>query len=996
MTNSDDGGIVERDLTQRGRRWGVYLLGIAAVVAVVVVTLLPTIALRIALRELNEEGRKVGVEDVRRENITDGASALSTLQHVDILVRVAPDVLQTVMVEGAAATAGTLPVTLSEIKVTTGEQLVEISASVSGKIAGNIELRGKISGVLAPSFAGGSLVLRPALTHFELTDLKLPGWHWVPGSIVRLANPAIATMLTSINGALPVYTVILLPASTPATTVKVGTRNVQIPALEPRTPALMVADDGVTAIVQVLPEPGNPPIEPATAEISFENYRNRFEARTAITFPNFKEIPSGVHLADKMLDEIFGAFRAPVAFTDVARAATAANAQVLNDMRGPDVVLFISGDEAIRLIGSGIAKALKDIHDDRFKVHDVVPRLQDGLLLVEGSVDANIPPIEGQRVFTNWRLTVAAALSGEPGSRAVRVVPRVAALRLEEVNIVGNGMDALRLVSVVNNLLESLIATVNKALPTVPIDIPILATDEVELKPFSAAGTEVHVEPEKFTPPAVGFDRIVVHLSERGLWILSDISTPGLASRDTIGTAIKNPLQTSASKLEAAITTMVRQRYGDLPQEPVYGLASWRRFAEIFNVAWTALQPRGTVKLDTGTQQLPSQGINLMDYGHFTCGRDSCELAHCEQRSCQFEGCSRSGCDSSCPSISLPGVCTNNPWPLKGRTCIGGGSVEEPGCVVRRQACNSAADLAYGTCQAQANARKASCDAAAVAEKAACDTKANADVLACNAREEAKVALCNTKLVLTNGLAEISGVGAIGGDARVRVDMDVDVRALSLDPSLPGGTFAPVINGSITGNLGLDWKPYDIIGHILVCPIRGKVFVEDTLTFSNSQPAVRLALLGEGEVKADDDPATVDLGLRTAPFRVPVTLSHGLLNALYTQNPQIAVTCPVAGSLLVPGLILSGEFSAISENDIAKLLAATDTVGSVMVFASGDGNVRAGMGVLFGGSFSIPVGEQVIPFRIREQKLLLFDQQYSLRPMLKGGNFRFVARKSTP
>ena len=127
---------------------------------------------------------------------------------------------------------------------------------------------------------------------------------------------------------------------------------------------------------------------------------------------------------------------------------------------------------------------------------------------------------------------------------------------------------------------------------------------------------------------------------------------------------------------------------------------------------------------------------------------------------------------------------------------------------------------------------------AAGTSKAACDVAANGKQLACNSAAELRIGACEAKRGLTNGAAEVSGVGAIGGEARVNGALTMDVRRLSLNEERPGVTFAPMIDGKVTGKIDLDWVPYDIIGHVFVCPTRGRVPAQTTASFSRAQPVV--------------------------------------------------------------------------------------------------------------------------------------------------------------
>ncbi|MBX5206841.1 hypothetical protein [Rhizobium sp. NZLR11] len=952
--------------------WG--YTGAAIVVVGLAFLILPAVILNMALKELNKAGIERTVEDIRRGAIAAGVTSLSTMPQPDTLLRLQADDLQRLVDASISVADKTIPVKLTGLTVGPDNQVIGIAAKVDGRLDDGTELTGTVNGAATLSFVDGDLLLQPAFDRITLNTIKVPGWNWLPGQIVGIANPAIAQMLARINGALPPQTVKFLPPATEAKTVRVGDVDIVIPAIVPTTPAVLIATDGIVAVSQLLPSEKADAPSGDTGDLAFEAYRRMFLKRIEPQFPAPVTKTTGLHFADRLLDGILGGYRAPADVEPVVNAAAAANSQVLNDVRGPDVVVFLSGDQFVKTAGDALASALKKQPAGEVTWKDVKPKLIDGAIQVEAIADARIPIGDGRTLVSSWRVVVVAVPNAVPGKKEIRIVPRIGAVQLLTIDIGDNTLDVAQLVPLVNQVADTLKNTVNSVLPAIPVNLPVLAPQEVELKPSDADGLQVRFTPERFSPSAITVDRVVASIGPRGFWLLGDVSNT--ATGDTRPNRVSMPIpeQTTPQDIEKAAVKLVGDRYGPSPTEPIFGFVSWGRFAEIFNADWARLHPQAGLTFDTGTQPMETQRINLMDYARFECHRKHCEQARCEQRSCSFSGCSRNGCNPSCPSVNL--------WV---------GSVEEPGCVIRRQACNTAADIAYGSCQAGANAEKAGCDASAVADKAACDIKSNADLLACNAGAETEMALCGAKKLLTNGLAEISGVGAIGGDSRIRATAQIDAAGLQLDTAKPGGVLNSTITGSVTGNIGLDWTPYDIAGHLLVCPVRGKIFVEDTAHFQNPARPVTLSILGEGQVPADEDPLTVDLAVKIAGFRIPVTLDHGLLNALYAQNPQIAVTCPVASSLLVPGLVMGGSFRAISENDLAKALAGPTPSLAVSLFVNANDDVKAGMGVLFGGSFSIPVEEQIIPVKIKQESLDIFGTEYRFKPSIANDNFRLVS-----
>jgi hypothetical protein len=131
------------------------------------------------------------------------------------------------------------------------------------------------------------------------------------------------------------------------------------------------------------------------------------------------------------------------------------------------------------------------------------------------------------------------------------------------------------------------------------------------------------------------------------------------------------------------------------------------------------------------------------------------------------------------------------------------------------------------------------------------------------------------------------------------------------------------------------------------------------------------------------------MSIRIEGFRVPVRLEPGLLPALLAQNPQLLITCGPSASLLVPGLLVGGTFRAISENQLAAALATVSVPTAVLLYASQNEEIRAAMGVLFGGNFSVPVDPVNFEVPVPDQLLDFPGRKLMLRPSLDRGAFRF-------
>lgn len=950
----------------------VALVGIVMLIGAVWVA--ASLMLKSAIKDLNASGKKVTAEHVRAKSLEENANALAAINQGDLLL-----LLPTTHIKESVIAVLTLanaslrtPLKTSDTDLTTSDQVVTFSTRIDGKDPkSGIEIKGRLHGVVGTGFVNNDCIVRPAAERIELEEVKIPGWNWFPGQIVRVLNPVIARFIEEINGAIQPAPMAALPPPSPAQKVKLGSKDVDLPAVTVLPPSIMVGATGIQALVQLTGTPAK--THPAKDLASFQQ---AFMEKTRAGFPDAGQLTAGLNVSDALLRRMLGSLAEPGELATISSATVTSNVKVLTEMAGPDIALRLSAAESNRLITASIAKSVSEIKGADYVLSDVKHSFENGIIGVDAKVVSNIKFGKGGNIQGTWSMALGVVPSIDSAEKMLYLTPKVAAVQLQSVSVSGGAPEFSVLVPAVNVWLDAFRVSLNKVLPKVPVALPVVAPQEVELKPIDIMGGKVSFVPSKILPPAVTVSRALISVTPNGLWILADIDAPGLAARPPLPNPFEAGVTTPGfNDLDAAVTKTVLLKYGEIPSGPLFGFASWNRFAAIFNASWDSVAPRIDGSFDTGTVQMATQKINLMDYARFSCGRTvNCTQDRCEQRSCSQDSCSQRGC-GSCGDLDL-------------------------GCKARKLICDAAAVLEKGSCDAAAAVRKGACDTQAVADKGACDVAGNAKLLACNAGAEAQVAACEVKKGLTNGVAEISGVGAIGGDARARGAISIDVRRVVLNEQRPGVTFAPVIDGKITGNIGLDWTPYDF-GHLFVCPVRGKVFVESSASFNRSQPTV-VATIEPTPVVApapnEAAPTGQYLTIKVSPFRFPVAMQPGLLNSLYTQNPQIVATCPVASGFLgVPGLIIGNSFKAISEGNIMTSLAVAAVAPGVvgpMLLANERDDVRAGMGTLFGGSFFIPVGASEHKIAIKDLVMPLPGGSVNLKPTLAGNVFKLVVTEA--
>ncbi|USQ74009.1 hypothetical protein NF552_22670 (plasmid) [Roseomonas mucosa] len=460
---------------------------------------LPQWALHTALDRVNETGRTFTIDDIRRASLAEASTALAGIDRGDLLFRASADDLRKMLADALAVAAASrmVPVNLTGVSLSPDRQAIEVTADVSGTLDGGIKINGRIHGAVVPSFQGRDLVLRTAFDRIDLRSIEVPGWHWLPGSIVRLLNPAIREAIAKINGAIPVNRQVFLPAPTEARRVQVGSQEVVIPALAPATPATMIDGGGLHVLAQILAQdPARPP-GPAGGNTSFDVFRSAFAAKAEVSHPGFVALPLGAHLSDAFLDRLLGDLRVVGTTEDLARGSVRTAARGLNLITGPDIVLRIPGEQAVQLIGGAVADALSKASLPVTVVGPVRPSLQAGAVVVDADVRAEIPisPIVNATTTLAIRI-VAVAEGSREGDSGIRILPRVAWVRMVSIKMAAPGEAPFGEVGpVFNAFLQSLVTTVNSLLPAVPVPLPAASSDPVDIAPIIVAGGSVAVSP---------------------------------------------------------------------------------------------------------------------------------------------------------------------------------------------------------------------------------------------------------------------------------------------------------------------------------------------------------------------------------------------------------------------------------------------------------------------------------------------------------------------
>ena len=937
-----------------------------------------------AMDKINESWPPVNVADQQRKAIDHSTVGLMNMGMPSASIVLSKKEVAPLIINAIEIANDSLPANVTNVGISFSEQSIQFSGDFSGRWEEKgVDASGKVAGDVTFSLDDKKLVLSPSFRSVKVEKLEVDGWWWLPNKIALLVTPLLETFIDNINGQIEPKTIDLLSEITQRPQkINVGIQQITIPKLSIKSASLLVDQDHLGVLVELDSKPdlkarklGHQP--------KFSEFEKAFlsKAGSLIGSPP----TTGVHFSKEFVKTIFGDLALFETEQERQQLTISKTIENLKQIRGPDFVLRVSSSKVDNLILEELKKAVKEIDVPNLVVKSIIHKFNFGALELIAEVESEFEIGKENSATAQLFASIQVGSYVEIDGKSVVLLPSVSGFSIESLSLKGDSLDFNRITVSINALLEKIRESINQAIPEIPITIPAVLPEKHELTPVKFAGGTASFSPRFFTPPKYQLERGIFYFSEQGLWILADIGIPELQERQVASDIALTDGNLTSKDLDAAIQTLIEKKIGGLSNEDIYAFSSWKRFAEIFNFTWNKLSPTVSLTIDSGNQKMETQKINLLDYSRLDCKRtrdcrlnyDGCPDSH-DTRDCSQPHDTRdcSACLLRAPRICVFGGCT-------GGQCIQRGN--DPFC----EAAKAAQNAIYAANKATCETAKAAQNVIYKAHRESCVAERKAANLDCNRLAETDVALCKTSKLFKNFGAEISGVGSIGGDARFSGSLKIDASEFLINPDHPRVRFSPSISGNLRADIGLDWTPYDLLGHAF-CPTRGRVNANSTATFENAKPSLHATLLKEGQAKDDGDPATVDLGISFSKTRFPVTISPGLLHSLYQNNPQLVVTCPLPSALIVPALAFSGTNKAIGENDIARAVAGIANPGFIAYSALHDAEPEA-MGALLGGSFYIEIEERTQPLPVSKTTMTLPGGEVAFRPSLHDKGFLLSA-----
>lgn len=912
---------------------------VLAVLVVVVGSVMvggPWLVGRLAVGWINEHFPARSTDEERTAAIAASWQGLERMAAANAAFRISSGTLGTLVRESVMAATAATAVKLDGLVVHTEAQRIRFSARFEADLpAQDVVTAGTAEGAVAISGTERGVVLTPGLDRMHLEMLRVSGIR-LPGPLTKSVGDALNTFVANINGAIQPIAVDTAAPLLEAHSVTLGDKVIAIPAQSVVAASVLADRDALVWLGQIGGAPLGAPTGDAGTE--FVGFKAAFQEKAKALLVLLPE--DGMALDGAYVERLLGMSGTLPPPGARASASLEAAWHALRGLSGPDLAVAVPAGDLKRLVEPTLREGLAGMAAKAgITLEGADLTLNYGRISIAATASAPLSEPVGGRV--RFRAVIAAAPVVE--GAAVQILPT-----LDEVSILGVEGGSLAppgLLPALNALLGGVAAGISQAMPAIPLAIQPFAVPEINLAAVAAGVPGLELAPSAVPATHGRVARVAVLLAPSGIMILADvdIDSPHLVPRPAGMTPAPYPQQ--AEQVEAAFRKVRAESLGPDAADRVLGTVAWRRVAELVNAWWRGTGGiRALYRFDTGTQVMEGVPIELVEKPAYKCamGRP-CDFTSCA------DGCTRDRCDWHC------GACTHVPcptWQEPLRTCLK--CTPDPVCEATKVACQGAREPKYQACRTN------------------CDIKANADKAVCDAQANLEKAGCDLGKAIQDAASHVGGIGRIGGEARVRGAASTDAGTLVLTMDRPGVRFTPKIEAAVTLDGALEFTPYDI-GHVLVCPVKGKAPFTTTVTLPQQQPVIAGALRAVPESDGDGEPKTLDLHLSVAPFALKATATPAPAEALLTQNPHLLVVCnPVLGEV-VSGLTIIGKAQGLTGQDLIRAVAGTK------------------VSAVFSGNIEYEMEGFVVPLAVAEMEVVIGGQVLALRPSLSETTIDFRA-----
>lgn len=561
--------------------------------------------------------------------------------------------------------------------------------------------------------------------------------------------------------------------------------------------------------------------------------------------------------SDPLVEEINRRFP-PADLASVKRAQIETAVEALEQAAGWDAFLGISAREIETILMAQLESARSKLSEAGITIESPTVRLENQAVLVTGRVTARLRDL----ALTFTGDVTGAAVPSAQGS-AIEVRYTLELVTLTQLSWTGSSRprDLASAVPVLQGLLDRVMGNINGAIQ--PTRVPVALAPFAPIDPKNLKVTDATVEGTPLALPQPQLAGVVFLIDTAGLRVLVDLALPGEPARDSTG-----PASTAAPSAD------VDQRFGILrahfveaeaaafgavlhdPQTPVRVALTRRVVARAFNQAaanldWTIrLQPKPQ------SQTFDSEVRLFKVPDPQTCKQKT------DNRDCSPHGCQRSHDTRSCSACLL-----RRPW---GGCAIRG---NDPVCEIAKAGQNKLYEASYVACEADAARLKVSCEAAKAGQ---------------NALYASETAACQAGNALVRELADLTGrIGRVSGTVNAKAAGTIALQQLGATEAFDTVTMTTRVVANADISARMDFVQSDLLGHLLCqFPMKGK-----TIAARASVGPEAIALTGR--IAGSGPKPEIVLGAVKVRFQ----LRPRPVEALFTQNPELNITCAGAASL---------------------------------------------------------------------------------------------------
>lgn len=920
---------------------------------------------KIAESHINEAFPPVSFAQIKQEAVANAADGLRSVRQPTLLLNVPTGTIR----ESLRASIREVQIPnfrLLAANVVPDEQGLRVAADIEYSLEKpRGKITAKLTGWAAVSMNGQTASIRPALYNLVVTDVNMESWGFgnlLAKAVIDDVVRGLRGYMDNINGTVKPVEYMIDPTQIglagQQTIVDLGGGvRVTVPGVRLGSVAALIDVDGLHMVGDL----GifSPPKRTQSPSITYETYRSDFWISAKQVRPNDSLLGAGLFISDEFLTRLLAPIFPPVTKSILQERALGS---LVDSLKGNDPIIagaVIGQFHLERLAKDALRTAFQNIKDATFGE----PLISFGDQILTVTAPVAYASNEG-RLGIKGQVSLSGVIAPDKGKLFIRLL--IADATIKEVWHLGGNITLTPFVHSVNSLILQLLPYLNGVL--VPQEITIAAPIPNNIPMPTSKG--VVVTPATLASIRLGVLRLMPRLTSSGLSVLvaesstsSTDNVSGVRSNDDV--TLMDASRIAASKAltrraaigqrvasatsaqaDAAMKTRWENSLGSMPDIDAKMLSATG------SLSWAVGVVDRTFKVNKVAANLvldAAPGIN--ESGDIKLGGGvgvQCAAPRdCVRQSCPLRGCSRDSCNWDCQRCGF--------W----------GCASDPFCEAGKAACNLREEASLGACNLQANA-----------DKALCDTREETALGLCNVERGIMIEACNLAKDTVDLINDLRSIGSMTVEHQIRGSAYLDEFSFSYDSAAQRLGIGARASATVDAQGAIDFVPADI-GHLLVCPIRGKVPFHATGTVPAQSIFADVSLFG-----SESADGTLQIIGGMSSMEIKGNVSPAPADAIFVQNPQIHLTCsPVLTNPVAITYIL-GKVSAYTPFDVIGVIEKA--------IPGNQDSAREAIRMFTAGQVAHRINFDPLQFTIPPLSVQLASEVIKLKGTLRNGHIQFA------